>query len=70
VNFFGFFLVDLVVALRACGRQCQWRRIGAHGQIKAARYDNEALATAALQRQAKRKRRRDYSELPKSQDFK
>jgi predicted DNA-binding WGR domain protein len=28
----------------------QWGRIGAHGQIKAERYDNEAPALAALHR--------------------
>jgi predicted DNA-binding WGR domain protein len=36
----------------------QWGRIGTYGQIRAERYDNEALATAALQRQAQCKRRR------------
>jgi predicted DNA-binding WGR domain protein len=39
----------------------QWGRIGAGGQIMAERYDNEALAAAALQRQAERKRRRGYT---------
>ena len=40
----------------------QWGRIGAHGRIKAERYDNEALASDALQRQADRKRRRGYGD--------
>ena len=38
----------------------QWGRIGAHGQIKAERYDDEALAATALQRQAARKKRKGY----------
>jgi predicted DNA-binding WGR domain protein len=42
----------------------QWGRIGACGQTKAERYDNEALAAAALQRQAERKRRRGYANVP------
>jgi predicted DNA-binding WGR domain protein len=33
----------------------QWGRIGAHGQIKAERYDNEAPALAALHQQAAKK---------------
>jgi predicted DNA-binding WGR domain protein len=38
----------------------QWGRIGARGQIKAERFNAEALATAALQKQAERKRRKGY----------
>ncbi len=38
----------------------QWGRIGARGCIIAERYDDETLATTALQRQAERKRRRRY----------
>jgi predicted DNA-binding WGR domain protein len=40
----------------------EWGRIGAHGRIVAERYDSEALAADALQRQAERKRRRGYAE--------
>jgi predicted DNA-binding WGR domain protein len=39
----------------------EWGRIGARGQIKAERYDSEALALDALQRQAERKKRRGYT---------
>ena len=39
----------------------EWGRIGAHGRTVAERYDTEALAAAALQRQAERKRRRGYT---------
>jgi predicted DNA-binding WGR domain protein len=40
----------------------QWGRIGARGGRSAAeRYDDEALALAALQKQAARKRRRGYA---------
>jgi len=38
-----------------------WGRIGTHGRMAVGFYDNEALALAALQRQAQRKRRRGYS---------
>ena len=38
----------------------EWGRIGARGRIMAERYDSEALAADALQRQAARKRRRGY----------
>jgi predicted DNA-binding WGR domain protein len=38
----------------------QWGRIGARGRVTAERYDTPALAIAALQRQADRKRRRGY----------
>jgi predicted DNA-binding WGR domain protein len=37
-----------------------WGRIGGRGRIMAERYDTEALAAAALHRQAERKRRRGY----------
>ena len=37
----------------------EWGRIGAHGRMVAEFYDNEALAAAALHRQA-RARRRGY----------
>ena len=40
----------------------EWGRIGARGRIMAERYDSEALAADALQRQAARKRRRGYAE--------
>jgi predicted DNA-binding WGR domain protein len=40
----------------------QWGRIGVQGCKIAHRYDTKALATAALQRQAERKRRRGYLE--------
>ena len=33
----------------------EWGRIGAHGRMVAERYDTEALALDALQRQAERK---------------
>ncbi len=39
----------------------QWGRIGAGGRIMAERYDAEAPALDALQRQAERKRRRGYA---------
>jgi predicted DNA-binding WGR domain protein len=39
----------------------EWGRIGAQGRIMAERYEDEALATAALQRQAECKRRRGYA---------
>ncbi len=42
----------------------QWGRIGARGRIMAERYDHEAPALAALQKQAKAKRRKGY--LPTS----
>ena len=41
----------------------EWGRIGAHGRMVAEPYDSEALAAAALQRQAERKRRRGYAVL-------
>jgi predicted DNA-binding WGR domain protein len=41
----------------------EWGRIGAQGRIMAGRYDSEAPALAALQRQAERKRRRGYGDL-------
>ena len=40
----------------------EWGRIGAHGRIVDESYDSEALAAAAMQRQAERKRRRGYIE--------
>jgi predicted DNA-binding WGR domain protein len=40
----------------------RWGHIGSFAQIRAERYHDEALATAAMQRQAKRKRRRGYAE--------
>jgi predicted DNA-binding WGR domain protein len=40
----------------------EWGRIGARGRMVAESYDNEVLATDALQRQADRKRRRGYVE--------
>ena len=40
----------------------EWGRVGARGRIMAERYDSEALAADALQRQAARKRRRGYAE--------
>ena len=38
----------------------EWGRIGARGRVTAERFDDEALAAAALRRQADRKRRRGY----------
>jgi predicted DNA-binding WGR domain protein len=38
----------------------QWGRIGARGRIVGELHPTEALAVAALQRQAERKRRRGY----------
>jgi predicted DNA-binding WGR domain protein len=38
----------------------QWGRIGTHGRRVAESHATEALAVAALQRQAERKRRRGY----------
>ncbi len=40
----------------------EWGRIGARGRMMAERYDTEALAAAALQRHAERKKRRGYAE--------
>jgi predicted DNA-binding WGR domain protein len=40
----------------------EWGRIGARGRMVAERYDTEALAAAALQCQAERKRRRGYAD--------
>ena len=39
----------------------QWGRIGARGQIKAERFEDEAPALDALQRHAERKARRGYA---------
>jgi predicted DNA-binding WGR domain protein len=39
----------------------QWGRIGARGQIKAERFEQEAPALLALQRQAEQKRVRGYA---------
>ena len=39
----------------------RWGRIGTCGRTVDERYDDEALATAAMQRQAHRKRRRGYA---------
>ena len=39
-----------------------WGRIGARGRIVVEPYETEALAAAALQRHADRKRRRGYAE--------
>ena len=38
----------------------EWGRIGARGRIVDESYDSGALATAAMQRQAERKRRKGY----------
>jgi predicted DNA-binding WGR domain protein len=38
----------------------EWGRIGARGRMVAERYDSEALAADAMQRQAERKRQRGY----------
>jgi predicted DNA-binding WGR domain protein len=40
----------------------QWGRIGARGRLVDESYDNEALATDAMQKQAARKRQRGYAE--------
>ncbi len=40
----------------------EWGRIGRRGRIVDENYDSEALAAAAMQRQAERKRRRGYVE--------
>ncbi len=40
-----------------------WGRIGTEGRSVAEFHDNEAIAADAMQRQAKRKRRRGYTEL-------
>jgi predicted DNA-binding WGR domain protein len=50
----------------------EWGRIGAHGRIVAERFEAEAHALAALQRQAERKRRKGYrlrSILSRSFDY-
>jgi len=39
-----------------------WGRIGTRGRVMAERYDQEAPALAALEKQAARKRRRGYVE--------
>jgi predicted DNA-binding WGR domain protein len=41
----------------------EWGRIGAQGRMMSERHDNEALAAAAIQRQAERKTRRGYANL-------
>jgi predicted DNA-binding WGR domain protein len=38
----------------------EWGRLGAHGRFTAERFDDEALAAAALGGEADRKRRRGY----------
>jgi predicted DNA-binding WGR domain protein len=40
----------------------EWGRIGARGRMMAESYDSEALAVAAIQKQAERKRKRGYAE--------
>ncbi len=40
----------------------EWGRIGTRGRIVDESYDSKALAIAAMQRQAERKRRRGYVE--------
>ena len=47
----------------------QWGRIGAGGRIKAERYEDEAPALDALQRQAERKQRRGYGEILSAPDL-
>ncbi len=47
----------------------QWGRIGAGGRIKAERYESEAPALDALQRQAERKRRRGYGDSLSASDL-
>ena len=39
----------------------EWGRIGARGRVMADRHDTEALAAAALQRHAERKKRKGYA---------
>ena len=39
----------------------EWGRIGARGRVIAERYNSEALAADAMQKQADRKRRRGYT---------
>jgi predicted DNA-binding WGR domain protein len=41
----------------------QWGRIGARGCIMAERFESEAPALVALQKQAARKRRRGYGDI-------
>jgi predicted DNA-binding WGR domain protein len=41
----------------------EWGRIGARGRMVAELYETEALAAAALQRHAERKRRRGYGDV-------
>ena len=41
----------------------EWGRIGTRGRITAERYDSEARAAVALQKQAERKRRRGYQDF-------
>ena len=42
-----------------------WGRLGQRGgRIKSEHYENAALAASALQRQAERKRRRGYGDMP------
>jgi predicted DNA-binding WGR domain protein len=40
-----------------------WGRLGTRGRIVAERYDSEAIALVALQKQVARKRRRDYQPI-------
>jgi predicted DNA-binding WGR domain protein len=46
----------------------QWGRIGVRGRVTADRYDDAALALAAMQKQAERKKRRGYGEFNAAQD--
>ncbi len=42
-----------------------WGRIGTEGRSVAEFHDSEALAAAAMQRHAERKRRRGYGDFPR-----
>jgi predicted DNA-binding WGR domain protein len=44
----------------------QWGRVGTQGRMVAEPHDTEALAAAALQQQADRKRRRGYADFARS----
>jgi predicted DNA-binding WGR domain protein len=60
-NMHRFYRLDVEPLFGGVLLMKEWGCIGAHGRMMAERYDTEALAAAALQRQAERKRRRGYT---------
>ena len=49
--------------------QRSWGRIGTDGRQRCEAFPDEMTAIAALDRQAARKRRRGYQEMPEQSDF-